>query len=160
MITSDEYLYFAHGALDGMADVLRELGDDLANVRPDLPGANSAYAIVTHCLGVTEYWAGHVVAGRTVRRDRPAEFTAAGPIGDLIARVEMAKRQLGEDVAVADPAAAPRHEPPKDATKPDLTQGAALLHVYEELSQHLGQLEITRDVVAIQGHRTPHNCGD
>ena len=28
-----------------------------------------------------------------------------------------------------------------------LNQGAALLHVYEELSQHYGQMEITRDVL-------------
>ncbi|PRY61285.1 uncharacterized protein DUF664 [Knoellia remsis] len=26
------------------------------------------------------------------------------------------------------------------------TQGAVLLHVYEELAQHLGQLEVIRDV--------------
>jgi hypothetical protein len=27
------------------------------------------------------------------------------------------------------------------------TQGAALLHTYEELAQHRGQMEITRDIV-------------
>jgi len=27
------------------------------------------------------------------------------------------------------------------------TQGGVLLHIYEELSQHLGQLELTRDIV-------------
>ena len=27
------------------------------------------------------------------------------------------------------------------------TQGDVLLHVYEELAQHLGQLEVTRDVL-------------
>ena len=27
------------------------------------------------------------------------------------------------------------------------TQGGVLLHVYEELAQHLGQLEVTRDVL-------------
>jgi hypothetical protein len=102
MITTAEYLYFVDRALDGMKDVLAELGDERVNRRPALPGANSPYAIVTHCLGVLDFWAGRLVAGRAVERDRDAEFGATG---------------------------------------------AALLHVYEELAQHRGQLELTRDVV-------------
>jgi hypothetical protein len=38
MFSEADYLYFTDRALDGMADILRRLGDDLANVRPDLPG--------------------------------------------------------------------------------------------------------------------------
>jgi hypothetical protein len=149
MVSDDEYLYFVDRAVDGMAAILADLGDDLANVRPDLPGANSPYAIVTHCLGVVDYWVGHLVAGRPVERDRPAEFSASGPLRDLVDRVDEAKGQLRLDLAVAKPAAPLRFEPPADylATKPDLTQGAALLHVFEELAQHHGQLEITRDVL-------------
>ena len=149
MVSDEEYLYFVDRAFDGMAAILGELGDDLANVRPDLADANSPYAIVTHCLGVVEYWAGHLVAGRPVHRDRPAEFTACGPVDELVARVEAAKGQLREDLAVAEPSAPLRHEPPQDylVTTPGPTQGGALLHVYEELAQHHGQLEITRDLI-------------
>jgi hypothetical protein len=149
MVSDDEYLYFVDRALDGMAAILVDLGDDLANLRPDLPGANPPYAIVTHCVGVVDYWVGHLVAARPVERDRPAEFTASGDVKDLVERVEAAKRQLRDDLAAAEPAARLRREPPAEylATKPDLTQGAALLHVYEELAQHHGQLEITRDVL-------------
>ena len=35
----------------------------------------------------------------------------------------------------------------KDGTIAYATQGDVLLHVYEELAQHLGQLEVTRDVL-------------
>lgn len=149
MLTDDEYLYFVDRALDGMAAILDDLGDDLANVRPALAGANTPFAIVNHCLGVVEYWVGHLVAGRPVERDRPAEFAASGPVKDLVERVEAAKRQLREDLGRAEPAAPLRVEPPADylVTQPDLTQGAALLHVFEELAQHHGQLEITRDVI-------------
>lgn len=152
MVTDDEYLYFVDRALDSMGAILDDLGDELANVRPDLPGANSPYAIVTHCVGVVDYWVGHLVAGRPVERDRPAEFTAAGGVKELVERVEAAKRRLRDDLAQAEPAAPLRVEPPAEylATKPDLTQGAALLHVYEELAQHHGQLEITRDVLRRQ----------
>lgn len=149
MITDQEYIYFVERALDGMSAVLGELGDEAANTRPDLPDASSPYALVTHCLGVAEYWAGHLVAGRPVERDRDAEFTASGPVLELVARIEVAKGQLRADVATADPGAPLRAEPPKAylATRPDLTQGGALLHVFEELAQHLGHLEMTRDLV-------------
>jgi len=149
LLTGDEYLYFAGRALDGMAAILTELGDGLANQRPEVPGANTAYAIVTHCLGVAEYWAGHLVAGRTVVRDRDAEFTASGPVDRLLQRVETAKRQLRSDLASADPRSALRHPPPEAylVTRADMTQGAALQHVYEELARHHGQLEITRDLL-------------
>lgn len=149
IVTGEEYLYFTDRALDGMAAIVAELGDELANRRPDLPGANTPYAILNHCLGVAEYWAGHLVAGRVVARDRDAEFTASGPVSDLLQRVEVAKQQLRADVGAADPGA-PMHDTPAPAylaTRPDLSQGAALLHVYEELAQHHGQLELTRDLL-------------
>ena len=42
-----------------------------------------------------------------------------------------------------------RHPSPRRPAEDDVaaTQGAVLLHVYEELAQHLGQLEVTRDVL-------------
>jgi hypothetical protein len=149
MITTEEYLYFVDRALGGMTAILTELGDECANRRPGLPGANSPYAIVTHCLGVLDFWAGRLVAGRVVERDREAEFSATGAVSDLVARVEAARKQIREDVAAADFGAPLRADPqPKYRGTPiGSSQGAALLHVYEELAQHRGQLELTRDVL-------------
>ena len=149
MITDDDYLYFAHRALDGMVDIVDGLGDDLANTRPPLPGANSPYALLTHCLGVVSYWAGALVAGREVLRDREAEFTSAGPVGPLLAEAAAVRARLVDDVQAADPASPLRATPPPDYLGPDrrLTQGAALLHVYEELAQHHGQMEVLRDAL-------------
>jgi len=59
---------------------------------------------VNHCLGVVDYWVGHLVAGRPVDRDRPAEFTASGPVRNLADRIEATKVQLRRDVAAAVPA--------------------------------------------------------
>ena len=56
MISVDDLLFFLDEALDGMVGVITELGDGYASQRPDIPGANSPYAILTHCLGVMEYW--------------------------------------------------------------------------------------------------------
>jgi Protein of unknown function (DUF664) len=150
-LSLDDYLWFVDEALAGMAAIVTELGDDLANRRPDLPGANSPYAILTHCLGVMEWWGGHAVAGRVVERDRDAEFRATGPVAALVARVDDARDRLRADVAALDSAAPLRGTDglwPGDADLPIArTQAGALIHVYEELAQHRGQMEGTRDVL-------------
>ncbi|MHB1172170.1 MAG: mycothiol transferase [Lacisediminihabitans sp.] len=149
MLESEDYVYFADRALDGMAAIVRDLGDDLANRRPPLPGANTPYALLTHCLGVVDFWAGHLVAGRSVTRDRDSEFLASGPVQPLWETVRVVKAQLAADAEHATPNAALRTLPPADYQGPGrpLNQGAALQHVYEELAQHHGQMEIMRDVI-------------
>ena len=136
-----------------MVAILRQLGDETANRRPDLEGANSPYAILNHCLGVMEYWGGSMVAGRATERDRDAEFRAEGPVAELILRTADARRQLEADLSVAEPMAVPRNAPnPQDADLPlGKTQGAVLLHIFEELTQHLGQMQLTRDVLLSAG---------
>jgi Protein of unknown function (DUF664) len=155
MISVEDYLWFADDALDGMVAIVTSLGDESANRAPDLPGANSPYAILTHCLGVMEYWAGQVIAGRVIHRDRPAEFVATGGVEDLVERTREARAQLARDLEAFDPPAGPRGEvKPGDADLPlGRTQGGALFHIYEELAQHRGQLEITRDILRAAGRR-------
>lgn len=148
MLTTAQFCYYTDQAIDELIAIVSELGDELANRRPELSGANSPYATLAHCLGVMEYWAGHVVSGREDHRDRPAEFTASGPIAELIARAERAREQFNADVSSADLSAAPRTSTDLGAPAASrVTQGHVLMHVYEELAQHLGQLEITRDLL-------------
>ncbi|MBB2948322.1 hypothetical protein FB565_008105 [Actinoplanes lutulentus] len=149
MISRDDYLYFAGRALDGMTGIVAGLGDDLANTRPPLPGANTPYALLTHCLGVIEFWSGSLVAGRSVIRDRDAEFVAAGPVAALVTEALAVRKRLESDVRDAEPQAALRGRPPESFQGPDreLNRGAALMHVYEELAQHHGQMEIMRDAI-------------
>ena len=145
----DELVSYVARTVDQMADIVGELGDDLANRRPALPGANSPYAILRHCLGVMEFWGGQVVAGRVIERDRAAEFRASGPVAALIAAAQDGKASFRADAAKADPGAPPRgSHPGMDRDRLETrTQGGALLHVLEEVTQHLGQLELTRDVL-------------
>lgn len=155
-LSVSDYLWFVDQALGQMVGIVRELGDEAASTRPDLPGANSPYAILTHCLGVMEYWAGELVAGRDITRDRDAELVAAGSVEDLVARTTAVRRQLEEDLADLEPEA-PLHRPPafrEDAALPwGRTQAGALLHVYEELAQHLGQMELSRDLLVAKRPR-------
>ena len=68
---------------------------------------------------------------------------------DAIEAAQQAKDAFRADAAAADPAAPPRGtHPGKGADELErASQGSALLHVLEEVTQHLGQMELTRDVL-------------
>lgn len=150
----DAVVSYVDRAVDQMTAIVTGLGDDLANRKPALAGANSPYAILRHCLGVMEFWGGEVVAGREVIRDRPAEFRAHGPVAGLAAATRKAQDQFRADAATAGFAGPPRGGT-GDRKYPDeleyVSQGHALLHVLEEVTQHLGQLELTRDILRAAG---------
>ncbi|MDQ3876931.1 MAG: DinB family protein [Actinomycetota bacterium] len=148
-ISEEDFLWYLNRALDEMIAILFRLGDDDVNRKPNLAGANSPFAIVTHCLGVMEYWGGHIVRGRKSERDRDAEFRASGSVPELVERVETARRQLRQDVLKADGLAPPSTLPEDDDRDRPLgrTQMGVLMHIYEELAWHLGHLEITRDIL-------------
>ena len=147
MISIDDYLSYVDAALDAMIRIVDELGDPLASKRPDLPGANSPFAILTHCLGVCGRWASTVNLGRVVPRDRDAEFRATGAVTDLARDTDTMRRTLSDWVRASEPGLPPANPPGEDDYA---TQGEVLLHVYEELAQHRGQMEITRDVLVAQ----------
>jgi DinB superfamily len=148
-LTTDEYLYFLARAFTGMLEVLSELGEEAINTRPSLPGANSPYAIVYHCVEMSDYWIGHVIAGRPANRDRAAEFSATGSLDDLRRRVADVQRRLLDDLADADLRGDPKNPPARDYQGPEqsLTCAGVLLHVLEELAQHHGHVQLSRDLL-------------
>ena len=154
-IAPDDFLYFINVALDGMVRIVEELGDERVNLRPDFPGANSPYAILYHCVGCTNFWIGGLIAGRQVTRDRDAEFQALGTVADIRQAVVALKNQLQKDIAnvqgdqlLAHPdALLPLQAGTTQQGVRNWRQGKALIHAYEELSQHHGQMEITRDIL-------------
>ena len=154
----DAVVSYVDRAVDQMMGIVTGLGDDLANRKPALPGANSPYAILRHCLGVMEFWGGEVVAGREVTRDRAAEFRSHGPVADLATAAHKALGQFRVDAATADFAGPTRggtaHDKQLDALE-FTSQGHVLLHVLEEVTQHLGQMELTRDVLRAAAAGTP-----
>ena len=151
-IVTDDFLYFMNRALDGMVRIAEELGDKRLNLRPDFPGANSPYVILYHAVCSTHFWCGAILAGRRVTRDRDAEFQTKGTVADLRKAVQDLQQQLPKDFkhVMGD---RPLTHP--DSLLPiheqhgfrDWSQGKALIHAYEELAQHFGQMEITRDVL-------------
>ncbi|WP_236950363.1 aminotransferase class I/II-fold pyridoxal phosphate-dependent enzyme [Mycobacterium sp. MS1601] len=161
MLTRDDYLYFTDRALDGMASLVAELGDERANAHA-YPGANTPYALLHHCLAVVDTWVGGFVRGRPVDRDREAEFSASGPVDELLGRCAQTRMRMHTDVGAAEPEACLLRQPPAEFLGParELTQAAALQHVFEELAQHHGQMETLRDVLARQPSENPERLRD
>ena len=149
MITVEQYLDHCERALDAFAAICEELGDDLVSERLDgVPGSNSAFALVSHVVGVMAYWGSTVNRGVVVPRDRDAEFTATGTVDEALALLDAGRSRLRDDVRAAAPTETPANPPRSDRHEVfTRTQGGVLLHVYEELAQHLGQLEVTRDLL-------------
>ncbi|NHA68057.1 mycothiol transferase [Phycicoccus flavus] len=148
MVTGEQFLRYCDDALDQYAALCRRLGDDLVDARLEhVEGSNSASAVVAHVCGVMGFWARTTNRGLAVPRDRDAEFTATGTVEDALALLEHARTRLYEDVAASEVHAPPVNPVTDDVTVVYETQGDVLLHVYEELAQHLGQLEVTADVL-------------
>ena len=150
MISLDDFLFFLDEALDGMVRIVVQLGDDRAGRRPAIDSVNSPYATLAHCLGVMDFWGGHVIAGRQSLRDRDAEFRESGSVADLVSRTRRARQQLTVDLAEMEPGAEPRGAPldADDASLPlGSSQGGALVHLYSELAIHRGHMEVCRDLL-------------
>ncbi len=145
MITAREYLASCDVAWNGYAEIARELGDELISTRPEVPGTNSCFGLITHVVGVAGRWARTVNRGIVVPRDRDSEFLAQGSLDDALTLIDLGRLRLIEDVEATADFAALSVNPPAD--QPPETCGSILLHVYEELAQHLGQLEVTRDLL-------------
>ena len=163
MITIDEYLALCDSALDGYAVVVRELGESHLNAAqtsvPGLEGAgsNTAFALVAHVVGVMGRWGRTVNRGIVVPRDRDAEFMARGTLAVALARLAMGRASRHAAARAADTAAPPVNPPTGRDRTAYATQGAVLLHVHEELAQHLGHLEVTRDVLVATRVRDEHS---
>ena len=115
----------------------------------------NAIATPTHCIGVSNYWISTLLAGREIRRDRDAEFRSRGNVAGIREAVRDLQERLSQDISKVK-GEQPLANPPNSAYNPlsseqqDWRQGRALIHAYEELAQHYGQMELTRDILIQQ----------
>ena len=152
-LADEWWWYLVDRHLDRMLSIATDLGDERLNVVPSLPGANSAYQIVFHCCGMLEWWTREAVLGQDVGRDRDAEFAARGTVAELAERVATVKDQLRDDLGRMTDDTELRGDPSDHyvGTPIGASAGGVLLHVFEELAQHHGHLELTRDLVRATG---------
>ncbi|MEM9200897.1 MAG: DinB family protein [Actinomycetota bacterium] len=149
MITAADFLVFCRRTIAGIEETVERIGDAHINVRPDLPGVSTPYQLATHTFAAATFWCAHVVCGRPTSRVRDDEFVAVGTVDELRARAQDLVALL-EELAPEMATATELANPPPQTQNPlegEWTVGAALIHAYEELAQHLGHLEMTADVL-------------
>lgn len=132
-------------ALDGIPD-------ETLNRKLALPETNSLFNLASHLLGAGEFWTLALGAGQTVARDRAAEFSASGGFADLAARARRWRDGLREVLASLPDAALDKTVSPPTAYRGTLPEGEmtareCLLHAVEHSALHLGQIQITRQLL-------------
>ncbi len=141
-----EHIGGIHAALGGVSD-------EQLNRQPLISGANSAYVIATHVFGNARAWVLGIACGQPLGRDRPAEFASRGTYAEL----GQAACQLSGEVEAALAVLAPARLDVRLTPSPELwgegepheiSVREALVHVREHASIHLGQVQLTRDIVA------------
>jgi hypothetical protein len=144
--TADTY---ARVALTQMAEVVERMGDGLVNEPPPGPDTNSAAVLVVHSCGVAEFWLGHVGLGRPSDRDRDGEFRATATVAELLAMLDATGEQIAGDVRAleAGEASDTYRAGRQFLERGDESDASLVVHVLEELYQHLGQMEITADAL-------------
>jgi uncharacterized damage-inducible protein DinB len=147
--TAELYLRHAFGQMLGLAD---RLGDGRVNDRPLGAETNAVAALIVHCCAVTEFWIGHVALGRPTSRNREAEFSTTATVSELHAMVDATVAQAAEDLAAVDEGRVQSDRTGRQFLEGgDESDGAILLHVLEELYQHLGHMELAADALRIRG---------
>lgn len=143
--TALRYMRHAYGQMLAVAD---RLGDVAVNQRPLGPDTNAVAALIVHCSGVAEFWLGHVGLGRPSTRDRDGEFSRTATVAELRVAVDASLRQIELDLAAIQAGAASNHgEGRQLLLDGDDSDASLVLHVIEELYQHLGHAELAADAL-------------
>lgn len=133
---------------DEILKLISELPESLVNSRLSVEGSNSPAQILVHCCGMMRRWSSSVNLGVPVPRDREKEFTIILPKTEVLTLARSTKKKFAEDLSHTQMQAAPAAPPAGRKSEIWLaTCQGVLFHVYEELCQHLGHLEITRDLL-------------
>ena len=152
----DAFLGVAAELLDGVDEALDTLDDWTVNATP-VPGTvNSPFALVAHIHGMAQFWGGAFTAGEAhPPRDREAEFEATGTVGEA--------HRLADDLRVRLPGWATvavtdgiRNRGAKGTSRKDaafVTPEWVLDHILREMAQHLGHLEVCRDILLAGGRQ-------
>lgn len=147
-LSADTAIGYVRLAFDRMLAVADRLGDDKVNERPLGPDTNAVSAIVVHCCGVAEFWLGHVGLGRPSQREREAEFERTASVTELHALIDTATHQIDADLEALEAGAVSDYAAGRQfLTVGDESDASLVLHVLEELYQHLGHCELAADAL-------------
>ena len=133
-------------AFGHMSAVLDRVADDELTIRPFGPDTNSVSGLVTHCAMLCEFWLGHVGLGDPTERDRDSEFASQAGRAELVGLIEAAQAAVPGHLARL-AAGEGRPNEMRAFLYGDDGDDSLVLHVVEELYQHVGHLEVTADAL-------------
>lgn len=131
---------------DQLFETVNDIPDEVINSCLPIEGSNSPVQILLHCCGMMRRWSSTVNLGITVPRDRDAEFSAKLAKPDALNLASETRTAFVADISRTELHQSPAALPPgREIEYWMATCEGVLMHVYEELCQHLGHLEITQD---------------
>lgn len=134
--------------LDELVTLVSSCNDNEANTELNHAGSNTLIQLLAHCCGMMRRWSSSVNLGIEVPRDREQEFRTAMSVQESVELAGRTRTAFVADVAATEMQMSPALIPTGREHFWTVTCEGVLLHVLEELSQHLGQAQITRDVLA------------
>lgn len=146
-LTPETAVSYLRLGFDQLLAVAERLGDERVSQRPLGPSTNSVAALGVHLCGVTEFWLGHVGLGRPSSRDRDAEFDATATVAQLRERIEGTLVRAEADIASLASGSGASEHADRRRHLVDESDAALVLHVIEELFQHLGHAELAADAL-------------
>ena len=132
---------------DRLLETIADLDDEAVNWKPPAPGANSLLVLVTHALGSAEQHVIGEAAGKTVVRNRDAEFASKGGLAHLAARATEVRRRI-DDALVGLEGRLDEDRDPPFRTWPGsrATVRDRLVHSISHTAEHVGHAQLTRDL--------------
>ena len=145
-LAPDVVASYVEDALRKQLAVADRLGDELVNRRPHGDTTNAVAALTIHSCLVVEFWLGHVALGHPTDRDRESEFDATATVAELHEVVEQTIDAAAAHLTALEAGGMLDHG--LGGILPGGGSEASLvLHVLEELYQHLGHAELTADAL-------------
>jgi uncharacterized damage-inducible protein DinB len=144
-VTAEAYIRHAFAQMLAVAD---RLGEPLINRRPLGPQTNAVAALVIHCCAVAEFWLAHVALGYPSARDRETEFSRAATLAELHALVGDSLERTAGYLRRLEAGEGTDGGGRQFLLDGDVSDASVVLHVVEELYQHLGHMELATDALA------------
>lgn len=134
------------GSLDRLLGILDGLGEKELNWRPPAEATNSLYALAHHTMANTEENILGTLCGHRIERHRASEFAMSAIAAEPLQSQWRVLRDRLEAALAALPAAA--LDAPRTHPRRGQVQGRdILIIVARHAAEHLGQAELTRDLM-------------
>jgi uncharacterized damage-inducible protein DinB len=131
---------------DRLLETIADLDEEAVNWKPPVPSANSLLVLVTHALGSAEDHVVRKAAGKTVVRNRDAEFAATGGASHLTARANEVRSRIADALAGLEGRLEEERESPFRRWPGKSTVRDSLVHAISHTAEHAGQAQLTRDL--------------